>query len=314
MLRYIRKKKKMGEYPHPFPPVRPRPGSLWKLLRTGLVHNGHKYKPYHIQLLPVDEPFVADFAVASGGFYLTPFEAIPRWLQIYDDLEFIAPARLGRSSKRIVSATRVKTDLFFLGGLQFLWKFIYDFFNPYDIILRNPYNIRFLRYDQTTVQMEDAVRADPHTLQYIYNPPIWISILAVEQNGLVLRHLHYKAPEVSLAAVKQNGLALAYVEKQYSKYQYIRAVELDPILIAAVTQNGMALAYVKDRIPQLCGIAVEQTPLALMYVPEQNKTFELCQSAYRRNPDMLRYIPDELKGRVCSEGKYKLAINKFVLH
>ena len=162
--------------------------------------------------------------------------------------------------------------------------------------------------------MEDAVRADPHTIQYIYNPPMWISILAVERNGLVLRNIRYKAPEICLAAVKQNGLALAYVEKQYSKFRYIRASELDSILIAAVSQNGMALAYVEDKIPELCEMAVKQAPMAIIHVPEQNKTFELCKIAYRGNPEVLRYIPKHLKGLVCSAGKYEAFSNSFVLH
>jgi hypothetical protein len=257
---------------------------------------------------------VPDFTVARGGFYLTPFEAIPRWLQIYDDLEFIAPARIGSASRYIVSKTRVKTDSFFLGPLQFLWKFVHDYLNRYEVILRNPYNIRFYRYEPDSVQMEDAVKSEPHALQYIYNPPMWISILAVEQNGLAIRHLRYQSPEVCLAAVKQNGLALAYIHKQQSKYQFIRATELDPILIAAVCQNGMALAYVQDKIPELCKMAVDQTPNALMYVPEENRTYDLCLKAYRGNPEVIQYVPKQLKEKVRSEGKYEGFSNSFVLH
>lgn len=304
----------MDEFPHPFPPSRPRPGSLWKLLRAGLVHNGYEYKPYRFQLLPADDPFVPDFSVHRGGFYLTTFECIPRWLQIYDDLEFIAPAHLGRTSKFITSPLRVKTDSFFLGPLQFLWKFIYDFLNPYEVILRDPFNIRFYRYNPTIVQMEDAVMSNPHALQFIHNPPMSISIPALQKNGLALRHIHYKAPEVCLAAVKQNGLALAYVEKQASKYKHICAVDLDPILVAAVNQNGMALAYVHDKIPELCDIAVSRTPMALMHVPERNKTFELCRKAYQRNPEVLRYIPNHLKEKVVAGGKYEAFSRSFVLH
>jgi hypothetical protein len=306
----------MEDFPHPFPPSRPAPGSLWKLLRAGLVHNGYAYRPGLLQVLPRDERFIPDFKIARGGFYLTPFEAIPRWLQIYDDLEFIAPARLGRTSRAVCDSkkTRVKTDAFFLGYPQFLWKFVQDFLNPYEVILRNPFNVRFYRYTANIVQMEDAVTADPHALQYIYPQPMGVSIMAVEKNGLALRHVRHKAPEVCLAAVKQNGMALGYIEKQNSKFQHIRAVDLDPILMEAVSQNGMALGFVQDKIPDLCKMAVEKSPMALMYVPEYNKTKEICQIAYRGNPETLRFIPDALKGEIQTEGKYEAFSKSIVIH
>jgi Domain of unknown function (DUF4116) len=131
--------------------------------------------------------------------------------------------------------------------------------------------------------------------------------LAVEQNGLTLRHVpeRYRTPELCRIAVEQNGRALEYVPDNYKTLELCRL---------AVQGNGTALEFVPEkrqnlgfwrwwkryfaptqgyRSPKLCCLAVKQSGWALCYIPKEYKNYELYRLAIEQNGDVLQCIHED---------------------
>jgi Domain of unknown function (DUF4116) len=263
----------------------------YKLLRASWNHHGFQYKPgLNIAPKSTERPHT--------GLYLCRFHDIPRWIHIYEDIEYIAEARLGKTSNVIYFKHKIMTDCFFMRYPTFLWKFLQDRFNKYALILGNPFTLKYLRYTQDDVMCLDAISANPHALQYVACQSIELCMEAVKRNGLTIRHIRrdYIAPEICMAAVKQNGLALAYIHninKLTSKSRYIQS-EYDELCMTAVKQNGLAIKYVPHQTREICLAAIHQNPYALQFVKEQ--TIELCYQALIGSAEVAHLVLPAFRG------------------
>jgi len=85
--------------------------------------------------------------------------------------------------------------------------------------------------------------------------------IAVKQNGLALKYIHYdrQTDKIIEEAVKQNGLALEYVH--YDK-------QTNKIIELAVINNGCALEYVQnDKITiEIIELAIKNNPFVIQYI------------------------------------------------
>jgi hypothetical protein len=116
-----------------------------------------------------------------------------------------------------------------------------------------------------------AILRAPAVIRYItYDIPAELFALAVELDGLVLKHVIRRHTSLILTAVQSNGMALMYVDPRFQN---------ERICTAALQQTGMALKYVATQTPALCRVAVRQNGLAIQYVTLQ--TEELCRDAVR---------------------------------
>jgi hypothetical protein len=92
-------------------------------------------------------------------------------------------------------------------------------------------------------------------------------VLAVQQNGLVLKYLAKKFrsdKEVALAAVTQNGLTLRYVPKELRSDK--------EVALAAVTQNGLALKYASKELrsdKEVVFAAIQEVGSALEFASKE---------------------------------------------
>ena len=82
-----------------------------------------------------------------------------------------------------------------------------------------------------------------------------LCVLAIQQDGMGLRHVQEQTEELCRMAVQQDGMALRYVQ-----------VQTEEICRIAVQQDGLALKYVRKQTEELCRMAVQQNGLALQYV------------------------------------------------
>jgi len=70
--------------------------------------------------------------------------------------------------------------------------------------------------------------------------------------------------------------------------------EVLAMYIRAVKENGLALEYIKDpfKTYELCKIAIKENGLALQYVEDSCKTYELCEMAIIQNAASLEFVND----------------------
>lgn len=261
----------------------------FKLLRRDMTHMGFTYKA-GINFIPAST-FRPDPEDPVGGLFLCRFADIPRWLNLYEDLEFIAYARIGFTSKASEGRGKVKVDMFFMSYPMFLYRFLQDHFKKFYLLGLHPSNLRFYRKQPITM-IEWAIDQDPHAIQYVVKPHMATMKRAVSMNGLTLRHLTDPQPEIVLAAVEQNGLALAYWQRQRYDTRYSRNLT-DKICLTAVQQNGLALAFVQNKTPEIEKAAVAQNGWALLYVDKQ--TAELAHAAFSRDPSTYKIIRPEFR-------------------
>ena len=86
-------------------------------------------------------------------------------------------------------------------------------------------------------------------------------------------------------AVIENGLVLEIVPDMYKN---------NMMCTAAINNTPMALQYVPDNIItyELCYNSVKTYGRVLEYVPEKHKTYKLCLTAVKNSRLALDYVPD----------------------
>jgi hypothetical protein len=88
--------------------------------------------------------------------------------------------------------------------------------------------------------MKEAVMSNGHAIQYVMKVDIVdevkhaLAILAMNNNGLALRHIENPDEETVTAALENNGQALRFIKNPTVKME-----------MAAVKQNGFNIIYVK---------------------------------------------------------------------
>lgn len=101
--------------------------------------------------------------------------------------------------------------------------------------------------------------------------------LAVEHDGMALKHVDEKTYEICKLAVKQNGMALQFIDNQ-----------TDELCKIAVNNYGPAIQFVKNQTDEICKLAVMENSLALKYI--NNQTNEICKIAIEKDPYSLKYV------------------------
>ncbi len=127
------------------------------------------------------------------------------------------------------------------------------------------------------------------TLENFFDKNPEFLMIAVKQNGRVLKYVKNQTPELCMEAVKNYGHALEFVQKQTPE-----------ICMEAVKENGYALQYVWNQTPELCLAAVKQNGCALHYV--KNQTPKLCMEAVKQDGCALEYVQNQTP-EICNASK-----------
>lgn len=242
---------------------------FYKILRAGLNHQGVQYA-YDISMCVV------------SGVYFCPLLSIPRWLDLYEDNEFVAEIHfLPQSHIKRLGPHKLCTDWFILRNPVPIPKFVKRYFEPMDLLSRSPFLIRYMEAPSLTLQFY-AIEENPRALACIKAPNPDVCALAVAKNGLCIQYAPYPTIDLYRVAVAQNGLALALVREQFWN-ESLYEKEMREICLTAVTQNGFALQFVRTQTEEICLAAVAQNGYALEIVRPEMRTPGVCRIAWKEN-------------------------------
>lgn len=116
-----------------------------------------------------------------------------------------------------------------------------------------------------------------HLLAFIDNQTDEICLAAVRKCGSALRYVGRQTEEICLAAVRRDYEALRYVENQ-----------TDEICITAIREDWRAFKHVKNQTNKVCLVAIKHDWRVLGLI--EIHTSDLCREALNQNPLALRYI------------------------
>jgi len=79
--------------------------------------------------------------------------------------------------------------------------------------------------------------------------------------------------------------------KSYNIYDFFKNINKYNIMLA-IQQNGLLLKYIEDidKTDILCNKAIEQTPYALKYVPNNLLSYNLLVNAIKKDGNILKYL------------------------
>lgn len=257
---------------------------FYKILRAGLNHQGVQYM-YDISMCVV------------SGVYFCPLLSIPRWLDLYEDNEYIAELHLLPQSRvERLGPHKLRTDWFILRNPVPIPKFVKRYFEPIDLLSRSPFLIRYIEAPSTTLQFF-AIEENPRSLACIKAPNPDVCALAVAKSGLCIQFVPFPTIDLYRIAVAQNGLALALVQEKFWELPLYKK-EMREICLAAVAQNGFALQFVRTQTEEICAAACKQTGYALTLVQPEFRTPEVCRIAWKENWRALDFATDIFKRAV----------------
>ena len=134
----------------------------------------------------------------------------------------------------------------------------YKFFNNIDKLNNQESKVTNKKFDNLYCNEILAPESHEHIDNKVTDE---IFEIAVKQNGLALKYIHYdkQTEKIIEEAVSQNGLALEYVH--YDK-------QTDKIIELAVINNGCALEYVSnDKITiKVLELAIKNNPFVIQYI------------------------------------------------
>jgi hypothetical protein len=188
--------------------------------------------------------------------------------------------------------------------------------------------------------MTDDAKSSQITIDYIENskqPKInlvpesqrseKIILRSIEKNGENLIDIpdDKKTHESCLAAVKQDGYNLLFVQPERLKdFEMCKAalesngrgISFVPdnllkkddgylVKLAVKTTPAVLSEWVKpsERTDELCRIAVESDPEALVHVPENKRTYELCLLASKKLGSVAKGVPEKYVSKIEKELK-----------
>ena len=131
-----------------------------------------------------------------------------------------------------------------------------------------------------------AVKQNGDMLKYIERQTPENCLIAVQQNGYALQHVKQQTHEICLVAIKQNKYAFLLIQYDGTLLEFVK-IQTPELCLIAVTQNGYALEYVKYQSPEICLVAVQQNGIALCHVKIQ--TPEICLAAVKQNGRAIRF-------------------------
>jgi hypothetical protein len=241
----------------------------YKILRKDLKHQGVQYA-YDVSMC------------VPTGMYFCRREAVPRWLDLYEDNEFVAEVHLlARSRVEHLSPYKSRVDWFLLRNPVPIVKFIRRYFEPIDVLRRSPFLIRYMEKPTPMLQFY-AVESNPHAISCIDEQNADVCELALKRNGLCVQYVKFPTLDLYRIAVRQNGMALAFIEDKFWEDPLYKR-EMEEISLAAVTKTGLALQFVRNQTAEICCAAVGQNGYALAFVWPALKTAEVCRIAWKEN-------------------------------
>jgi len=150
---------------------------------------------------------------------------------------------------------------------------------PLQLLACRLFPIRVLEIDDPNEEVVlMAVKNDGSMLKYITNPNRKIIISAMKNNGMILQHVEAQDEGICLAAVKQNGMAI-----EFAKFK------TDKVKFAAVRNNSYSLKHITDQSQDLCILACSKQGFALKYVIDR-KNYDICKIACENRPGAIRYM------------------------
>lgn len=88
---------------------------------------------------------------------------------------------------------------------------------------------------------EEAIKNDPHSIEYIPNPSHELILFALNQDGTVIKHIKQQLPEYCNIAVNRSPLSLKYILYQTPE-----------LCFKAVSLNEDAFQYIEDKNETMC--------------------------------------------------------------
>jgi len=131
------------------------------------------------------------------------------------------------------------------------------------------------------------VENNPNTIESLKGRPERMCQVFIERHARELDINRQMIIRISMLAVNQNGLVLRSVSDQN------QTVEMCKI---AIQQNPKALQHVNisdhNELQQVYRFAVELNGLALEYIPLKYQTEEICRTAVRQNGEAIKFVID----------------------
>lgn len=155
-----------------------------------------------------------------------------------------------------------------------------------------------------TEESMNLVRLSRFYIEKIVNPSERIQLVAVRENGTVIRYIKNPTPKVILEAVLNNTLAIQFIKNPPEHVQLIAitdmpgavsmihnptnkvmeiATDFDPKLIVynpdccmrikkkTVKRDGLTIRYMKERDEELESLALENDPRAIYYIHDHER-------------------------------------------
>jgi hypothetical protein len=143
-------------------------------------------------------------------------------------------------------------------------------------ILDNPASIGDYENPSPELQLI-AVSQQGDVLKYIKNPSSKVQMTAVNDDGWAIEYVNNPSPEVQLAAVKQNGRVIAYINNPSPELQMI-----------AVKQSGIAIEYIKNPSPELQMAAIKRYAANIRHI--KNPSPEVQLAAVKKFAEAIKFI------------------------
>jgi hypothetical protein len=192
----------------------------YKLIRQDWIHHGRRLV---VGLNTLQDRFVEDPHVASGGFYVCTKEQIPIWLSLYNDLAYICVATIPVNAKTLVMPDKVKVSAMILSEPIHIGPFLKSHFPEAEQIemgLTYPSSIRFLRSKpvMTGILQRNPVRIKDFPMPYRTED---LCLIAVSQNPVLLKHVPLSAQTATLCkmAVQADPSIIDCVKDPYLRMQ-----------------------------------------------------------------------------------------------
>lgn len=183
--------------------------------------------------------------------------------------------------------------------------------NIMDLFIDNFYNGirivgRFIHHIPSEFRTKDTfyrlIEKDPNVIKYLEEdeqdefPDL--CLMALREDGLLLKFIKNHTREMDLTAVKSNGLALKFVKEQDEE-----------ICIAAIKQNKKAYRlYCRIHTQAVYEAIVKKSGIMIQYVPYNNITEEMVDIAMSKSALAIKYIPLKfIKDEYCVKAVNKKA-------
>jgi hypothetical protein len=147
-------------------------------------------------------------------------------------------------------------------------------------IILGPRNII---YDSDIFEDEEmqilAVQQNGYIIKYIKEPSEEVKKLAVKQNGIAIKYIDNSSEELQRLAVQQNGNSIKYIDEPSEEVQML-----------AVQQNGNAIMHIKEPSEEVQKLAVQQNGRVIQDINEPSE--EVKMLAVQENGNVIIYIKE----------------------